>query len=309
MTSPKASTTVQELQKRFTQSKEINFDEGQGGLARCNLKTEAAEASIYLHGAHLTSFKPTGGEELLFMSEASWYEVDKPIRGGVPICMPWFGPKPDNADAPNHGFFRLLPWEVESAAPLPDGRVQLHLSLESSDATRAYWPHDFHARFTLTIGTTLDMALTFKNTDDQALTITQALHTYFKVNDVNKVRVLGVENASYISKTEGGQLSQQPEEPLRFTKETDRVFVDNDATTTLVDPGLDREIVIEKSGSNSTVVWNPWIDKSAAMPDFGDDEWPQMVCIETANALQNAITVEPGKSHTIRATISINPTA
>ena len=177
--------------------------------------------------------------------------------------------------------------------------------LRSNEETRAKWPHEFEATYVVTVGETLTTALTVKNIDRSTFTFEAALHSYFTVGDVRKIRVRGLEGASYLDRLQPGRRFTQAGEPITFTAETDRTYVNTESAITIDDPVLSRSIRIEKSGSRSTVVWNPWIDKARSMPDFGDDAWTGMVCIETANAAENAITLSPSDSDTITSTVSL----
>ena len=281
----------------------VKFEDTGSGLVRCDIQTPLARAQVYLHGAHVTLFQPAGAEPVLFLSRQSHFSPGKAIRGGVPICFPWFGPLAGHPEAPMHGFARRMEWDLDSVTAAPTGEVRLTLSLTASDATRAHWPHDFILRHAIDIGASLSMALTVENTGAEPFTIEEALHTYLAVGDVREVEVAGLEHAAYLDKTDGFKTKSLTAEPLRFTGETDRVFPGHTAACTLHDPLLRRRLLIEKSGSDTTVVWNPWIAKAAAMADFADDEWPQMLCIETANTGANAVTVAPGAQHTMRATV------
>lgn len=283
----------------------VRFEAGEGGLTRIAVATHDAEAQVYLHGAHVAHYQPRPQPDVLFVSGKSWFEKDKPIRGGVPICFPWFGVRADDPKSPNHGFVRLREWTVESIHQQSDGGMCIVLLAQSDAETRKYWPHDFELRHRVTIGKTLTMTLATKNTGREPFTFEQALHTYFAVGDVRQVSVTGLENTEYITKVEGLQRKRQGNEPLRFASESDFVFQNTTATCIIDDPVLNRRITIEKSGSRTTVVWNPWTAKAKAMPDFGDDEWPGMLCVETCAAGENAVRLEPGKSHELTAKISV----
>lgn len=286
----------------------LSFDRGPGGLTRAHLSNVFGSASVFLHGAHVSHWQPTGHEPALFQSESSYYEPGKPIRGGVPICWPWFGPR-DGGDAqsPPHGLARLRPWDLSSVELNADGALSLHLSLAPDERSRSVWPHDFELKFCVTLGSKLSMSLSTHNLDGAPLVITDALHTYFKVGDVRQVSVRGLKGVTYVSKVESVRKADA-EEVIRFAGETDRVYVNTTATTVIEDPSMHRRITIAKEGSNSTVVWNPWIAKAKAMPDFGDEEWPAMVCVETANALDNAVQVPAHGSHTTTAHLSVERT-
>jgi len=283
-----------------------SFEAGEGGLIRLAVRSSLAEAHVYLHGAHVSHFQPAGvAAPVLFMSRKSFFAPGKPIRGGVPLIFPWFGGRAGFPSAPSHGFARNLEWQIESVAIEDDQIVTVALQLASNDQTRDAWPHDFILRYRVSIGHTLSMTLEVENTGSEPFTFENALHSYFTVGEVRETATSGLEGAEYMDKTDGLQRKKQPAEPIRITQETDRVFENTRKTCVLDDSGLKRRITVEKAGSETTVVWNPWAAKSAALADFGDDEWPHMLCIETANAGANAITLPPGERHAMRAVISV----
>ena len=280
------------------------FEDAPGGLVRLRVSTRLCNAEVWLHGAHVTHFQRAGEEPLLFLSAASHFAHGKPIRGGVPVIFPWFGPRAGRSDSPAHGFARTLPWDVEALASDERGNVSLTLRLDSSDATRAHWPHEFILRHRIAFGAKLDMEMEVENSSAAPVEFEEALHTYLSVSDVRNVSVTGLENTAYLDKVDALQRKMEAAEPIRITGETDRIYLNTRTTCVLDDPGLSRRIVVEKSGSDATVVWNPWIAKAKAMSDFGDEEWPAMLCIESANTGESAITLSPGATHTMRATIS-----
>jgi D-hexose-6-phosphate mutarotase len=262
------------------------------GLTRVVLQTPDAEAHVYTHGAHLTHFQPRGHKPVLFMSAKSWFEPGKPIRGGVPICFPWFGPGfAASPKTPMHGLARLREWDI---AHKSKNSITLGLVLEP-----------FVARFSIEITDALAMTFSVHNTGDTPHQYEEALHTYFAVGDIKQTTVTGLENADYLDNTVGLALKNQGADPIRFVGETDRVYVNTQAACVIHDAAWQRRVTVEKTGSDATVVWNPWIAKAKAMPDFGDDEWPQMLCIETANCKQHAVTLAPGATHTTRAVIRV----
>ena len=281
------------------------FEAGAGGLTRLAITSPLAEAHIYLHGGHVTHFQPRDQTPVLFLSGRSFFETGKPIRGGVPVCFPWFAARDGQPAAPAHGFARTMPWEVESLSVDGDQTVLAVLRLAANDETRAHWPHDFVLRHHITIGQRLAMMIEVENISREPFTCEAALHTYLAVADARAATVTGLENAAYRDKTDGLQTKVQPAEPLHFTGETDRIFENTRAACVLHDPSGARRITVEKSGSATTVVWNPWSEKAAAMKDFADDEWPRMACIETANAGANVITIAPGARHSMRAVVSV----
>jgi glucose-6-phosphate 1-epimerase len=291
--------------RRFEIPKVASFEPGQGGLTSLAILSKLGKARIYLQGAHVTDWTPAGEQPVLFMSKRSHFAPGKPIRGGVPVCFPWFAARTGHPESPAHGFVRNADWDVESVTQLDDDSVVASFTIGDSEATRAHWPHAFLLRHRVTIGKTLEMTLEVENRGDKEFTFEEALHTYFDVSAVQAVEITGLEGAEYIDKVAAQARKRHPREKLRFTEETDRVFPGTTSKCVLTDPGFRREIVVKKSGSDTTVVWNPWIAKAAAMPDFGDDEWPYMACIETANSGENAVTLAPGKSHSMTAEISV----
>jgi glucose-6-phosphate 1-epimerase len=276
-----------------------------GPLPRFDVATPHATARIYPHGAHLAAWQPShASAPVLWMSGHSAFKADKPIRGGVPICFPWFGPHPGDSAVPAHGFARVSPWTLCDAGQSADGTVSLTFQLEADNASPV-WPHHFHADLRLSIGPTLQVDLEVHNVDTVPFTFEEALHTYFAVGGIEQVTVTGLEGTEYLDKVAAGRGARQDEQPIAFAAETDRVYLDTESTCVIHDPGLARRITIAKRGSRSTVVWNPWIAKARSMPDFGDDEWRGMVCIETANVGKAAVTVRPGDRHTMSALISV----
>lgn len=300
--------TLEELRKQFNIPGVVEVEAGRGRLPKVAVTTDLATAEFYLHGAHLTQFQPRGEKPVLFMSEESHFETGKPIRGGVPVCFPWFGPRAQPPDSPAHGFARLRSWTLESCKRRADGAVYVVFALPSDEATMRYWPHPFVMRLSFTVARSLEMMLEIQGSGSGSagLTFEEALHTYLQVGDVRQVSVEGLENTSYLDKVDSGRAKTQPVEPIRISGETDRVFLNTRSTCVLRDPVLERSIIVEKEGSNSTVVWNPWIDKSRAMADFGDEEWPRMICIETANVGDGAVRLAAGESHRMRAHLRVS---
>ena len=276
-------------------------------LPRLDIAGRHATAQVYFHGAHLAAWQPSHAPApVLWMSGHSVCQPDKPIRGGIPVCFPWFGAHPQDATVPAHGFARISPWTLCGADESADGTVTLAFQLETDNASPV-WPHYCHADVRFTIGRTLTVAFEVHDVDEIPFSYEAALHTYLTVGSIDQVTVSGLERTAYLDKVAGGARQQQGDEPIRFTGETDRVYLDTSSACVVHDPILRRRITVAKQGSRSTVVWNPWIRKAAAMPDFGDDEWPRMVCVETANVGAAAVTIRPGDRHTMTAAISVEP--
>jgi len=290
------------LNKKFSIPGIAKIEVGAGGLPRINVTSSLAESHIYLHGAHVTHFATRGQKPLLFLSEKSFFSSDKPIRGGVPICFPWFGPKAGDSTAAMHGFARLLAWEIGGITARPEGTVGVELQLKSSDQTRARWPFDFQATYQINVGKNLELRLRVTNQSTQNVSFEEALHTYLSVGDVKSVAINGLAGRRFIDKVDGAKEKTQTGH-ITITGETDRVYLDTTDAVTVDDPALSRKLIVRKGSSSSTVVWNPWIAKAKAMADFGDDEWPHMLCIETANVAANAVSLAPGATHEMWAVI------
>ena len=281
----------------------VELGHGPGGLAVARVFAPGGTAEIYLRGAHVSAWTPAGGTPVIWMSEQSEYAPGVPLRGGVPICFPWFAGHPTDTTAPSHGFARLADWQLTEVREAGDD-VVLVLVLTDTEATRSSaWPHRFEARYTVTVGAELSLSLQVTNRDSEPVTVEEALHTYLAVADIRQVEVSGLEGAPFIDRLTGPRPAET--EPVRFTAETDRIYPATTATTTVTDAATGRVITIGKLGSASTVVWNPWIDKAAAMADFGDDEYTGMVCVETCNIRDDTITLAPGASHTMGVTYSV----
>jgi glucose-6-phosphate 1-epimerase len=281
---------------------DVKFETGAGGLMRIAIHTPDADAHVYLHGAHVTHYQPKGQPPVLFMSRQSHFTPGKAIRGGVPVIFPWFGPRAGDANAPMHGFARTVEWACRAVEPTGCA-VGVTLALTSSDETRRWFPHDFELLYTICVGPTLDLKLEVRNWSKSDFTFEEALHTYLTVGDVRQASIDGLNGRTFIDKTAAMARTRQTG-PIRIDCETDRVYLDTPDEVRVADSVHRRQLSVGKTGSQTTVVWNPWIEKARALPDFGDDEWPGMLCIETANAVNNAVKISPGQSHTMTATIA-----
>lgn len=285
--------------------------EDRDGLTRAQITTPACTATVYLHGAHLTHWQPTGQKPVLFMSDKSEFAPNKAIRGGVPVCFPWFGPRTgihklpltgNSSEGPAHGFARLQSWTIAFAALSPaDHSLRLVLTLDPSQESQALGFDHFRAALEFTLGPTLTMKLTVANGGTEPLIFEEALHTYFAVGDAAKTVIHGLEGATYYDKTDGMATKHMPAEPFVFTQETDRALPSTTAKVVIDDQVNGRKIHVEKSGSDTSVVWNPW----KGMADMDASQSHEFVCVETANAFENAVTLAPGQSHTMQAIIRV----
>ena len=277
----------------------VTIDADAHGLTHVSVSTRAAAARVYLQGAHVTHYQPNDAAPVLFMSGRSLYQTGKAIRGGVPLVFPWFGPHPTDPAKPAHGWARTARWDIDRVTRNDDHTATIVLSLRDNG---------FALTYTVRVGPDLHLELDVLNEQPTAATFEQALHTYLAVGDVRETRVEGLEGRDYLDKLDGGRRKTQSG-PITFTGETDRVYLDTPDAVTVHDRAAGRRIVVSKEHSATTVVWNPWVDKARRMPDFGDDEWPRMLCIETANAAENAVTLPAGGRHLMSATVRVESPA
>jgi glucose-6-phosphate 1-epimerase len=299
---PVTEPDLQKLNDSFAIPGVAQIVPGNDGQPKIKITSAAASAEIYLHGAHITSWVPAGVEEVFFLSSRAQYHDGKAIRGGVPICFPWFNAKTDDPKAPSHGLVRTRSWGLESIVH-EGNSIAVSLSTASDEATRKWWPHEFHAVQRITISSHLQMELIVTNTGAAPFTFQEALHTYYRVGNVREVRIASLDGVSYNDNTEGNIEKVQHGDNL-FTQRTDNAYIDTTSDLVLTDPSLNRRILIGKQNSHNTVVWNPWDELAAGMADLGD-EWPHFVCVEAANIRANAITLQPGEQHTMTATIRV----
>lgn len=301
------SATPAALNDRFAIADMLRFDAGPGGQVRAVVTGPLAEGRVHLHGGHVTHWQPAGCEPVVFLSPHAQFSPGRAIRGGVPVIFPWFGPRSDGGPGPEHGFARTAEWRVESAQREADGAVTLALLLEDDAATRDTWPHAFALRHRVRVGTQLTMTLEVENRARAPFRFEAALHTYLRVGDVGAVRVSGLSGAICVDKNAGMRRYVQGDAPLTIAGPTDCMFLGTTAACVVDDPTLARRLVIEKRGSASTVVWNPWAAKAAAMADLGPDCWRTMLCVETANVADDAVTLPPGARHAMTAVVVAAP--
>ncbi len=291
---------VQGLNTQFGIEGQLSFREDASGLVVAEINNSLGRASLCLQGAHLMSWQPKSQSlPVVWLSRDTKPAVGKSIRGGAPVCWPWFGAHATESGFPGHGFARTVPWRVIESGTEPDGATRLTLRLVPSEKTRAQWSCDCNMDLTVIVGDTLRMEMKTENTGDSDFVIGEALHTYFQIGDIGSVRVTGLEGSEYWDKVGGSNLRHQ-DGAISFSSEVDRVYINSGAECVIHDDKLSRRIHIAKSGSQSTVVWTPWIEKANKMGDMGQpDGWREMVCVESANAIDNVVKVAAGASHTL----------
>ena len=276
---------------------------GQGGLPKVSVTSLEATAEMHLLGGHVTSWRPAGQEEVLFLSSATRWEEGRAIRGGIPICFPWFGNKAGDAKAPAHGIVRAKPWQLESIVRTGNA-VTVSMFTASDEDTQKWWPAQFRLTHRAAFGSELILELEMANTGSSPLLFEAALHTYFRIGAIDAVRIRGLDSVHFLDKTDAFREKIQQGD-LAITRETDSVYFDTRHTVELDDPVLRRRIHVRKENSLSTVVWNPWDEKAKAMSDLGAGEWKQMVCIETANVGPAAVSLTPGGKHVMKAVLTV----
>lgn len=298
---------IQQLNTDFAIEGRLRVVEGAGGFPVIDVTADAARARVSVFAGQVLSFQPSGQRhDLLFLSQSAYYAPGKAIKGGVPICWPWFGPDPDGKGRPAHGFVRNRPWTLRATESLADGRIRVRLGLSDSADTRALWDHAFDLELCATVGERLDVALTTRNRGRVAFPLSQALHTYLAVGDIGKVRVRGLDGLTYIDKMDGGTEKTQTG-AVTIDREVDRIYTGAAGVLDLEDAAWNRRISIACAGSASAVVWNPWAATAAAMGDLGDADYTAMLCVETANAGPDARNLAPGGEHRLAAEYTLSP--
>lgn len=280
----------------------LTFVEGAGGLVFAEVDNAQATASICLQGAHLVTWKPKSeAEPVIWVSDMAKYGPGKSIRGGVPICWPWFGPHATEKAFPGHGFARTVMWQVTGSETLADGATRIKFMLAQNDQTRAQFAKACRAELVVMVGTALGVELITTNLDTEPVEIGEALHTYFRIGEIGDIRIAGLESTAYLDKV-GEPTRRTQSGAVTCTGEVDRVYVDTEADCVIEDARLGRRIRVAKTGSRSTVVWTPWQEKAEKMADFGPGKqnqggWREMVCVESGNALENVVSIAPGDVH------------
>lgn len=298
-----ATHKIADLQGQFGIPGIAEIVDGNGGLAKVRVHSSSSSGEIYLHGAQVTSWTPAHAEEVFFLSSQSRWEDGHAIRGGIPICFPWFRAKADDPHAPSHGFVRTKSWELESVAQVGDA-VVVTMATASDAGTHKWWPPDFRLLYRVTFGSELTLELTLINVGSTPARFEEALHCYFSVGSVAAARVHGLDGAHFLDNTRSNEERIQQGDVV-LKAQTDNAYLNTQSPLELEDPEKRRRIHIEKENSLTTVVWNPWREGAAALSDLANDEWTKMLCVEPSNILANAVTLVAGQQHTIRARIRV----
>ena len=294
---------TEELNHRFGIEKHIRFIEGKGDLPTAVIDNSFASATISLYGAHVQSYRPHGEQDFLWLSPQSAFEVGKPIRGGIPVCFPWFGPHPTNSQWPVHGFARLQIWTVRSTSITSEGVTELILELQDTTETRAIWPYSFKTELVITVGKHLEVSLIIQNTGKESFTTTNSLHTYFHVKNLETASISGLAKLPYYDPAHEDTTFEQQEEALTISKEENRRYFTHEGECILRDPELKRTIRIQKAGSKVTVIWNPHKETVKNIGDIPNEGYLSFVCIEQTNYYEDATTLVAGAKHRLRVVL------
>jgi glucose-6-phosphate 1-epimerase len=298
-----ANSMVAELDRRFGIRGVARVCQGNSGMPRVLITSSRGEGEMYLQGAQVTSWKPAKADEVLFLSTKSRWEEGQAIRGGIPICFPWFRAKTNDPQAPAHGFVRTKRWLLESIIENGSG-VVVSMFTESDERTRHWWPGDFRLVHRVTFGSELTLELVCSNTGTTPLRFEEALHTYNRVADVQQVRLLGLDTVRFLDNTDSNREKTQQGE-VAIVSQTDNAYMNTRNAVDLVDPQMRRRIRLEKANSLTTVVWNPWREGAKGLPDVGDGEWTKFFCVEASNVLGFAVNLAPGQQHRMTAVLGV----
>jgi glucose-6-phosphate 1-epimerase len=286
--------------QKFELPGRVRIVTGPASLAKIQVTSRFSTAEVYPHGAHVTQFQKNGEPPLIFLSRQSLFAADKAIRGGIPICFPWFGAR---EGAGMHGIARLSEWELVQTSEDPDGAVTLTFVLPPVRLAQAGWP-PAQVTLRLTAAEQLTLELAVLNNTAKDFSFEDCLHTYFSVGDISQVEITGLKGIHYLDKVDQFARKLEAADAIKINSEVDRVYLSTTGTVQIRDAKWRRTVEIRKSGSASTVVWNPWQAKARALADFGDDEYQGMVCVESGNVGESKITLAPGQSAALQVILS-----
>lgn len=293
-----------DLQKRFGIPDQVSIVDLAPDYPVININNAHASAQVALHGGHVMSFQPHGHEPVLWLSGSAVFAEGKAIRGGIPVCWPWFADHPSDASLPAHGLVRSQFWELQAVDQLDDGATQITLSIQDTPESRTLWAHAFKLELVVTIADSLRCRLRMTNKDKVNCDYTGALHTYLQVGDISQLKVSGLDGVDYLDKLADDKRIQQQGD-ITVDAELDRIYTHTDAEVVVNDTALNRKICVQKQGSQTTVIWNPWLDKSAAMTDFEVGGYQHMLCVEAANAVDDIVRLAPGETHVLETRLSV----
>lgn len=313
---------IQDLYQRYGELEGISI-ECQKELIAIGISNKVARAEIFLQGAQVTAYQRHGETPILFLSKECQYQQGSPLRGGIPICWPWFGDINKNpielqqqfsaefiASSAAHGFVRDSDWELTNIDIVDDSLTAITLKYSVPKDNSFNWPFAADLVYEVKVGEQLTASLTIKNTDKQPFLFSGALHTYFNVDNVDSVSVKGLDKTKYIDALKNWETFHQQGD-ITFDSECDRIYLlgKGEGNNKTLDnhpiflQDQSRKITIENTGSQSLVVWNPWVEKAERLSQFADDDYKKMVCVETANAMGDVIHLEPNEEHRLSVAV------
>lgn len=296
--------TLAQLNEQFGTQKKINF-ELENGFIMMNIINQYASAKISIYGGQVLSYLPHGQtDDLLYLSKKAIYQQGKAIRGGIPICWPWFGDDTSGYGQTAHGFARNQEWKVLTTMENTDGSTAVTLGLYDTDDSVAVWPYKFELKLDISVSEKLEIKLTTKNTGRKPFEITQALHAYLNVGNINNLTISNLNGISYVDKTDYFAHKTQVGDVV-ITAETDRVYQSSPEELIVNDLDINRKIVMESRGCNTTVIWNPWKNTAESIVDLQDEDYKVFIGVEAANADGDVIMIPAGGIHCLQASYSI----
>jgi len=292
---------ITDAQRRLEIAGRVSLVEGSGDLPMIWVNTPWSAAEIYLQGAHVATYQRKTEPSMLFLSEESRFDNGQAIRGGVPVILPWFGAREGQ---PSHGFARTENWDLKETGQTDDGGAWVRLELPANSKA-SEWQPPFRSEYTVTVGRTLKLELTVINaSNDRELVVENCLHSYFNVGDIGAVTIEGLSGVDYLDKVQNFARKTESRDAITIASEVDSVYLDAIGGVQIRDASLKRLIRVNKTGSRSTVVWNPWTAKAKALTDFGDEEYLKMVCVESGNVGLNKLVIPPGGRHAMTVELS-----
>lgn len=296
---------IEQLNIKYGIAGQLKFVKGSGGFPYILISNSRATALISMYAAQVLSFQPAEeSEDLLFLSQKAYYDDGQAIRGGIPVCWPWFGSDPIDLKRPNHGFVRNGLWTVSGTEANTDIETTLKLRFPETIQSESCWQHGFALELKISVGNTLSLELITRNTGDQVFSITQAFHTYFHVGNIKQVQVLGLEGTEYLDKLDGGAQKHQMG-AVTVSEEVDRIYTDVKNELIIDDSAFNRQIHIASSSNKTAVVWNPWAKSSAKMPDLENDDYQHFICVEAGNVSTDVVEIPPGSEHSLLTNFKI----
>jgi glucose-6-phosphate 1-epimerase len=288
-----------------------------GELNCWRIRHGQAELVVAQQGAHIVSYQIDGDQPLIWSNPGAVFKHGKAIRGGMPICWPWFGNfqrnpqsvqvmRQSSEPANAHGEVRALDWELMGMGEDGDALI-VEFIQPKAEGHLPGWPHTVGLKLQIRLDSALNVSLVSFNAGPGDVTLSQALHSYFAVSDIKQVSIEGLDGVSYLNTLESWETQNVQVGDITFTGETDRIYQDTPDLISIVDPEWKRRIQIQTIGSNSSVVWNPWIEKTKTLGDMQADGWQNMVCVETANVMSDIVTLKPGDMHMMSVSIWAEP--